>query len=103
MTRDRIVRWGILGAGNIAHRFAASLQFCDDCILVAVSGRNIEKLDAFVKEYPCKPDPKDFVAIVLHSDMNEAGTFDELRFLYAAVKISEASKKPIPASRPDLK
>ncbi|MDD3659751.1 MAG: family 78 glycoside hydrolase catalytic domain [Lachnospiraceae bacterium] len=30
---------------------------------------------ALVKEYPCKPDPKDFVAVVLHSDMNEAGTF----------------------------
>lgn len=58
MTEDKIVRWGILGAGNIAHRFAASLRFCDDCILTAISGRNIVKLDAFVKEYLC---PKEYI------------------------------------------
>jgi len=70
MTRDRIVRWGILGAGNIAHRFAASLQFCDDCILVAVSGRNIEKLDAFVKEYPCKKEYVGYEYLLADSEID---------------------------------
>ncbi|MBQ2657665.1 MAG: Gfo/Idh/MocA family oxidoreductase [Erysipelotrichaceae bacterium] len=49
-----MIRWGILGAGNIAHRFAASLVNQKDSTLYAISGRNAEKLEAFKKEYPCE-------------------------------------------------
>lgn len=42
-----MIQWGILGAGNIAHRFAASLAGEPDCRLAAISGRNPEKLKAF--------------------------------------------------------
>lgn len=48
------MRWGIIGAGNIAHRFAKSLQFETEDTLYAISGRNQEKLDAFQKEFPCE-------------------------------------------------
>ncbi len=41
------IRWGILGAGSIAKRFAASLETVEGAELVAVSGRSREKLDAF--------------------------------------------------------
>lgn len=37
-----MIRWGILGAGNIAHRFARSLQNEEDSILYAISGRSQE-------------------------------------------------------------
>lgn len=43
----KTVRWGILGAGGIAKRFAASLEHVDGAELVAVSGRSAEKLAAF--------------------------------------------------------
>lgn len=46
-----MVRWGILGAGNIAHRFAASLARESDCRLVAISGRNPEKLKQFAARF----------------------------------------------------
>ena len=49
-----MIRWGILGAGNIAHRFAASLTNEQNSILYAISGRSAEKLEAFAKEYPCE-------------------------------------------------
>ena len=41
------VRWGILGAGGIAKRFAASLKTVEGAELVAVSGRSAEKLATF--------------------------------------------------------
>ena len=46
-----MVNWGILGAGNIAHRFAASLQHHPDGDLVAISGRNAEKLAIFATQF----------------------------------------------------
>ena len=49
-----MIRWGILGAGNIAHRFARSLQNEEDSILYAISGRSQEKLDVFQQEFPCE-------------------------------------------------
>lgn len=49
-----MIRWGILGAGNIAHRFAKSLQNEEDSVLYAISGRSQEKLDAFRQEFPCE-------------------------------------------------
>ena len=44
--------WGIMGAGKIAHRFAASLGNVEGCKLVALAGRSAAKLDAFAVEFP---------------------------------------------------
>ncbi|MDO4537114.1 MAG: Gfo/Idh/MocA family oxidoreductase [Coriobacteriales bacterium] len=51
-----MVRFGILGAGNIAHRFAASLAHEERAQLVAASCRTQEKAAAFLAEVPCAPD-----------------------------------------------
>lgn len=48
-----MVRWAILGAGNIAHRFAASLAHVADAELVAASCRTREKAEAFLAEVAC--------------------------------------------------
>jgi predicted dehydrogenase len=49
-TRDR-VRWGILGAGNIAGSFAEGLQVLPDAALVAVGSRSQEKAAAFAARF----------------------------------------------------
>lgn len=48
-----MVRFGILGAGNIAHRFAASLAYEPRAELMAASCRSQEKAEAFLAEVPC--------------------------------------------------
>lgn len=45
------IRWGIIGAGTIAHRFAAALEHVDDAVLTAVSGRNPKRLAQFAREH----------------------------------------------------
>ena len=47
-----MIRWGILGAGNIAHRFAASLAHVEGAELVAASCRTQEKAVAFLAQVP---------------------------------------------------
>lgn len=49
----RRINWGILGAGRVARRFAASLSRLPDCRLTAISGRDQEKLAAFQQDFPC--------------------------------------------------
>ena len=45
-------RWGIIGAGNIAARFAKGLSFDEEACLYAISGRNQEKLEKFAQNNP---------------------------------------------------
>ncbi len=47
-----MVRYGIIGAGKIAHRFADSLNREGD-ELYAISGRNADRLNAFAEIHPC--------------------------------------------------
>jgi predicted dehydrogenase len=47
-----MVRFAILGAGNIAHRFAASLAHDERASLVAASCRSVEKAESFLAEVP---------------------------------------------------
>ena len=55
MTQRATVRWGILGAGIIAHRFARSLAHETGSRLVAVSCRSREKAYAFAQEFSLDP------------------------------------------------
>ncbi len=44
-------RWGILGCGNIARKFAAGLAALEDAALVAVGSRSADKARAFAAEF----------------------------------------------------
>jgi len=45
------IRWGIIGTGNIAKKFATGLASCEGAELVAVGSRRQETADAFADEY----------------------------------------------------
>ena len=45
------LRWGILGLGKIANKFAKDLAMVDDCELVAFASRSKEKAEEFGNEY----------------------------------------------------
>ena len=46
-----VIRWGILGPGSIAHRFAEGLSVIPDAELVAVGSRSSERADAFADKF----------------------------------------------------
>ena len=43
--------WGIIGLGNIAHKFAHDIQLVEDATLYGVASRNIEKARKFGQTY----------------------------------------------------
>lgn len=48
------MKWGIIGAGRIAHRFVQSLENFENCELYAVSCRTQQKADAFKGQHHAK-------------------------------------------------
>lgn len=48
------IRWGILGCGRIARKFATDLRLVADAELTAIASRNKETLELFAKDFPCK-------------------------------------------------
>lgn len=51
------VRWGIVGPGNIAHRFAEQLTHSQTGTLVAVGSRTIERAEDFAEEFATADTP----------------------------------------------
>ena len=47
-----MIRWGILGCGRIARKFAADLLHVSDAKLTAVGARQLENAQAFANEFP---------------------------------------------------
>jgi predicted dehydrogenase len=47
-----IIRWGILGCGRIARKFAADLALVKDARLLAVAARRLENAKEFAAEFP---------------------------------------------------
>lgn len=48
------IRWGILGCGKIANKFASDLRLVDDAELLAVASRDQEKANKFSQEHGSK-------------------------------------------------
>jgi predicted dehydrogenase len=48
---DKKLKWGIIGLGNIAHKFAADLLLCEKAQLLGVASRSKEKAHDFAKKY----------------------------------------------------
>jgi predicted dehydrogenase len=47
----KTIKWGIIGLGNIAHKFATDLLTIEGAELYAVASRSQEKADAFAKQF----------------------------------------------------
>ncbi len=45
------IRWGILGPGSIAHKFAKGLAVIDDAELAAIGSRSLERANTFADAY----------------------------------------------------
>ncbi len=48
-----MIKWGIIGLGNIAQQFADDLMLVPDAKIVAVASRNLVKAQGFAEKYHC--------------------------------------------------
>lgn len=52
------INWGIIGLGNIAHKFSEAFQEISNAKLLAIASKDLEKLDKFERKFSIE---KDFV------------------------------------------
>jgi len=64
------IRWGILGCGRIARKFAADLRLVDDAELTAIASRNKETLELFAKDFQCKHLHNSYEALAANNEVD---------------------------------
>jgi predicted dehydrogenase len=64
------MKWGILGCGHIARKFAADLTLVKDAQLVAVGAREQSSADAFAKEFKVKHAYSNYESLVQNPDVD---------------------------------
>lgn len=64
------IRWGILGLGKIAHKFASDLQLSETAILQGVASRSIEKASGFATTYHAKKAFSSYEALVKDDEID---------------------------------
>ncbi|MBX2897412.1 MAG: Gfo/Idh/MocA family oxidoreductase [Cyclobacteriaceae bacterium] len=64
------IRWGILGSGRIARKFASDLKWVNDAELIAVGARELATAQAFAKEFPAKHVHGSYQALVNNPEVD---------------------------------
>lgn len=75
-----MINWGIIGAGNIAHRFCQALKYDDRANLQAVSCRTLKKAELFKQQYPCNQAYASFQEVL--EDVNVDAVYIALPHFY---------------------
>jgi predicted dehydrogenase len=66
----KTIRWGILGAGRIARKFASDLRLVNDAELIAVGSRSQDTADEFGKEFGIKYCHSSYDALVQNPEVD---------------------------------
>ena len=66
----KTIKWGILGAGRIAHKFAADLKLVADAELIAIGSRSQETAEEFGDEFNIKYRHDSYEALVENPEVD---------------------------------
>lgn len=66
----RKIRWGIIGLGKIANKFATDLATLENTELVAVASRNQQNADEFAQKYNAKKAYNSYEALAKDTDVD---------------------------------
>ncbi|MFT3705490.1 MAG: Gfo/Idh/MocA family oxidoreductase [Agriterribacter sp.] len=89
------IRWGILGCGKIARKFASDLSFVEDATLVAVASRDAINAANFAKEYKAKKSYDTYEALVQDNEIDVIYVATPHGLHYEHVMLCLQNKKPV--------
>lgn len=65
-----MIRWGILGCGRIARKFASDLKYVPDSELIAIGSRSRESAESFTSEFRVKYTHTSYEALAKNSEVD---------------------------------
>lgn len=68
--KNKTIKWGIIGLGKIANKFATDLATIKDAELAAVASRNQENADDFAEKYNAKKAYNSYEALVKDTEVD---------------------------------
>lgn len=93
-------RWGIIGPGRIARKFAKALSMVDGGILYAVASRDIERARAFSIEYHAEKSFGAYAEIVKDPNVDGVYVATPHRFHYENSMLCLEAGKPVLCEKP---
>ncbi|WP_264875985.1 Gfo/Idh/MocA family protein [Vibrio agarivorans] len=94
------IRWGIIGPGRIAHRFAGAFSAIDDGELYAVASRNKERLAAFADQFGIPHRYTDYESILADPNVDAIYIATPHRFHFELAKQALESGKAVLCEKP---
>jgi len=67
---SKVIRWGILGAGRIARKFASDLKLVSDAQLVAIGSRSMDSAEEFAAEFPLQYKHDSYEALAANENVD---------------------------------
>src|SRR6185369_15230238 len=64
------IRWGILGCGKIARKFASDIKFVKNAELIALGAREQSTVDEFAKDFPSKYKHNSYQSLVENQEVD---------------------------------
>ena len=65
-----MIRWGILGSGRIARKFASDLKYVKNSELIAIGSRSMEGAETFAAEFPVQYKHSSYEELVQNNEVD---------------------------------
>ena len=97
---DKTIRWGILGCGNIANKFATDLQMVSGSVLRAVASRDPERAQKFAIKHTAKRTYSNYTALVNDPDLDVIYVATTHNFHYEHAALCLEANKAVLCEKP---
>ena len=97
---NKTIRWGILGCGKIANKFAADLQMVSGSTLHAVAARDLGRAKDFAKQHTAEKAYSNYSALVNDPDLDVIYVATTHNYHYEHTALCLAGNKAVLCEKP---
>ena len=98
--KNNTIKWGIIGLGKIANKFATDLAIVENTQLVAVASRSQYKADKFAAKFNVKTTYNSYVKLVKDSSVDAIYIATPHSFHKEHALLCMQNKKPVLCEKP---
>lgn len=96
----KTIKWGILGCGGIAHKFAESAAVLNDVQIVAAASNTPGKAEAFAEKHSIQNYYSDYAGLLKNDEVDAVYVATTHNFHYQNVKQVLEANKPVLCEKP---